>query len=203
MKTRIYLIRHGESKGNVLNIFQGWKDFDLTSNGIKQAEKLAEFMKNIDIDFFYSSSLKRAFHTASIIAQKHGMSVIKKEEFKELNCGKWHGLTRQQAEQISPEQIYNFLYDPENLSVPGGETILELQKRALKGINDLREKHLNKKICLVAHGFINKVILCSLMGKSLKKLWDFPQHNTAVNIIDFFEDESVEIVDVNNTKHLY
>ena len=155
MTNTIYLVRHGESQGNYKGFFQGWLDCRLTDEGIKQAELLASFLKDKRIKCIFSSPLIRAYETASIIAKKCKIEeIIKLEEFKELNCGRWQGLTKDQVKRIDPKQIYNFLHKPDELQIPGGESLLELQKRAMRGFNKAlffsKEKD---NICIVAHGF--------------------------------------------------
>lgn len=201
MKT-IYLIRHGESEGNSKRIFQGWLDCALTSEGRFQAELLAERLKNKGIRYFFSSPLKRAYETAEIIAKKYDeMNIIKIEKLKELNCGKWQGLTREEVKKISPKQLHNFLYNPEKLQIPGGDSIVDLQKRAIKALFEiLNYVEDDNVLCIVAHGFINKVILCTILNLPLSKVWDFPQANTGVNIIKY--DGKFDVIEINNTDHL-
>lgn len=68
---KLILIRHGESVANEQGFTQGkedeWRDTPLSKNGIKQAEKVAERLKNEEIDKIYSSDLKRAKQTAQTI----------------------------------------------------------------------------------------------------------------------------------------
>ena len=56
--TKIYFIRHGESQANAQNVFIGHTDLDLTEKGHKQAQKTAEFLKDVSVDKIYSSDLK-------------------------------------------------------------------------------------------------------------------------------------------------
>ena len=68
MKTKIFLIRHAECIGNVEMKLAGRTDFELTDKGVIQAEKIANCMKEKDLDIIYSSPLKRAKVTAEYIA---------------------------------------------------------------------------------------------------------------------------------------
>ncbi len=65
----IYLVRHGESELNKVSVHQT-EDTPLSPEGIKQANKLAERIKKLKIDFIYSSPYKRAKQTAEIISKK-------------------------------------------------------------------------------------------------------------------------------------
>ena len=87
--TKIYLIRHGESVGNLHRICLGHTDLDLTDLGHEQAKKTAEALADVDFDAVYSSDLIRAVHTAEPHALKRAKSVEKSELFRELYFGDW------------------------------------------------------------------------------------------------------------------
>ena len=61
---KLYFIRHGESLANQKDVFIGQYDFDLTEKGRKQAEMVADYLKDVKVDAIYSSDLLRAYHTA-------------------------------------------------------------------------------------------------------------------------------------------
>jgi len=76
--TEIWLVRHGETPWNVESRVQGWEDIGLNENGIEQARSLARHIKNLSdsgtrLDAIYTSDLKRAHHTASIVAESVGL----------------------------------------------------------------------------------------------------------------------------------
>ena len=81
---KLILIRHAESIGNVLGILQGQKiDLPLSKLGKTQAKKLANYLKKEKIEAIYSSDLKRAMHTAQIIAKSHKLRVIPDKRLRE------------------------------------------------------------------------------------------------------------------------
>ena len=61
---KIYLMRHGETEWNKIGKFQGQVDTPLAKEGILQAQKTSEGMKEIPFDCIFSSPLKRAYMTA-------------------------------------------------------------------------------------------------------------------------------------------
>jgi broad specificity phosphatase PhoE len=197
----IYLVRHGESEGNVKKVFQGWLDKPLTSKGIRQAQLLAEYFKGASISAFYSSSLSRAYETAKILAQAHNAQVTVINDMKELNCGEWQGLSRDQARKIDEKEMEHFLHMPSKLKIPGGETLTELRERALRGLKLVAESPIKGDAILVAHGVINKVLLCTLEERLLDYIWDYPQSNTAFNIIGY-DGSQFTVKAKNLTPHL-
>lgn len=72
----IYLVRHGETEWNIEKRLQGWQDSNLTEKGIEDANALHDHLIDIKFDAIYSSSSKRAFKTAEIIAGNRKLEVI-------------------------------------------------------------------------------------------------------------------------------
>jgi len=68
IKTRIIFVRHAEAEGNLNRVFHGWTDSSITERGHLQAQRVAQRLKDVDIDVIYSSSLKRTLQTAQYIA---------------------------------------------------------------------------------------------------------------------------------------
>ena len=67
----ILLIRHGESEWNKLNLFTGFKNVELSEQGIEEANKAGKNFKNLNLrfDVVFTSELKRAQDTAKIILE--------------------------------------------------------------------------------------------------------------------------------------
>jgi len=200
---KVYLIRHGESEGNRNKIFQGCLDYELTREGIQQAYKLAERLKFCQIQRIYSSGLARAYTTAKIIAVHHNISVNKLREFNEIDFGILQGKTRPEIEKTYPEILKAFFQYPHEVYFPEGETLNEMKTRVLKGLKRIIKENKGYSVCIVAHGIVNKVIMCTVEGKPLSKIWDYPQDNTALNILMFFKGiNSGRVIKLNDTQHL-
>jgi len=200
---KVCLVRHGESEGNRKKIFQGCLDYELTMEGIQQAYKLADRLKFCPIQRIYSSGLVRAYTTAKIIANHHNISVIKLKEFNEINFGILQGKTRHEIEKTYPEILKTFLQCPHEAYFPGGETLDDVKMRALRGLKQIIKENKGNSVCIVAHGIVNKVIMCTVEGKPLSKIWDYPQNNTALNILMFSKGiNSGRIIKLNDTQHL-
>ena len=74
--TKIILARHGETEWNVAEIFRGRIDVELNETGLKQAELLAEYLRDIKIEAVYSSPLKRALRTAQAISRYQRLEAV-------------------------------------------------------------------------------------------------------------------------------
>lgn len=92
MKRNFYFFRHGQTIGNAYGAGEGNKvDSFLTSTGLKQAKRLAEYLSDKNIDVIYSSPLKRAIKTAEIVAEYHpDVSIVIDEALIESAFGFWY-----------------------------------------------------------------------------------------------------------------
>ena len=70
---KIYLVRHGQTDWNYQKKIQGQQDVDINEQGIRQAEKLAEILKNVPFEYAVCSPLTRAHHTAEILLKYHSV----------------------------------------------------------------------------------------------------------------------------------
>ena len=93
MKTTLYLVRHGESIGNLQHRFLGHTNLDLSPRGYLQANATFEYMKGFQIDAVYSSSLMRAVNTVLPHAKHRGLEVIPMDALREVYIGIWEGLS--------------------------------------------------------------------------------------------------------------
>jgi len=108
---KLILLRHGESKWNLLNKFTGWTDVGLTENGIEEAKSAAEkiLQENILIKTIYTSILLRSSHTTEIIADV--INFNKKDiqynwRLNERHYGALQGLNKSEtAAKYSEEQV--------------------------------------------------------------------------------------------------
>lgn len=167
MKT-IILIRHGESETNLSKKFTGQLDIGLTERGIRQAELMAKYLDNYDIDVIYASSLKRAYNTAMPIKVHQGCKIIKCDDFKEINAGAWHGKTFDEIKKEFPNE--NRMFWTEDISktkIPGGESCVELYERVVKKFRDIVEDGKENTVCIVTHATPIRMIESYMSGKGI------------------------------------
>ena len=158
--TRIYLIRHGESVGNLHRICLGHTDLDLTDLGLEQAKKTADALSDIDFAAIYSSDLKRAVHTAEPHAIKRMKNVEKSELFRELYFGDWENASVLYLKEHHNEQfMIGWRQNVGTFTAPDGESVVEMADRMAKGL----------KICACAHPGEN--ILVASHAAAIRALW--------------------------------
>jgi len=186
--TRLYLIRHGQVVNHHEFRYNGHHDVDITDKGVSQMSRLAEALKDRPISAIYSSDLTRTERGAEIIGRALGLTPLSLPAFRELHLGRWEGLTKEEALELYPEDRGFSFQNLATDNIEGGETLRDLSKRVLPELSMLIEKHIGEAICLVAHGGVNRVILCHELGIRLEKFFSIEQDYGCLNIVDYFSD---------------
>ena len=194
---RLYLARHGQIYGYEKRIICGFTDNPLTDIGLMQMERLSERLRLSNINAIYSSDLQRSYRGAQIVARDHDAKISKLNELRELNFGIWEGLSLSEVKERFPEDIKKRQSDIINYKVEGGETIHDFSKRIITCFKSIINDNHEKDILILAHGGVNRIILCYLLGIEFSKLFNIEQNYGCLNIIDFFPDNN-EIVQLIN-----
>jgi 2,3-bisphosphoglycerate-dependent phosphoglycerate mutase len=155
----LVLVRHGESEWNLTNLFTGWKDVDLTENGVKEARNAGRKLKaqGIRFDVGYTSALKRAQRSLDLVLEEMGQSnipVIKNLALNERDYGDLSGLNKDDArKRWSDEQVHVWRrsYD---VAPPGGESLRDTAARVLPYyIQEILPRVLRgQRVLVTAHG---------------------------------------------------
>ena len=183
----LLLVRHGETDWNRQTRFQGKIDVPLNDNGREQARKAAEFLKNVPLDFAFSSPMQRPKETAEIILQSHSDVQLQLQDgLREIAHGLWEGKLEAEIEQEYPGELHRWRTVPAQVQMPEGENLQQVWERAVEAWQTLLESAANSKTGLVvAHDATNKVLLCHILGLAPDHFWNFRQGNGAVSVIDY------------------
>src|SRR5437773_421334 len=168
---RILFARHGETLFNVQGRWQGQSDSPLTERGLAQARELGRALSTEAIAAVYSSDLGRAMQTAVEVAALHGLTVSSDVRLREIDTG---GFTRKNWAEIDaeyPGQREIWANAPATLRMPGGETLLEAQTRALAFVAEMMPRHADQTIVIISHGGIGQAILVAAVGRTVDDLW--------------------------------
>ncbi len=151
-KTLIYLIRHGESVGNLNRICLGHTDLELTELGHTQAEKTAEALCGVNFDAICSSDLKRAYFTALPHAQMRGMSVQTSADFRELYFGDWENTSIAYLNENYNEMFtvgWRRIFG--TFTAPNGESVEHMAKRMERGLIAIASQHMGGTVLCASH----------------------------------------------------
>lgn len=155
MKTTVVLMRHGETVTNKSHILCGQTDVDLSEKGYMQAQLGGEYLNaNFKFDKIYSSDLKRAVCTATPIAEKQNLQIIKDQNLREIYCGDWECLSSEQLRSGYPEEFAVYMNDFVNCRCVNGEGGKEFIQRSIDAVNKIAKENLGKTILIATHGGI-------------------------------------------------
>jgi broad specificity phosphatase PhoE len=166
------LARHGETDWNAAEVFRGRADVALNETGLKQAELLGEYLSREKIDFIYSSPLKRAVKTAEAIAGHQALEVNIVPNLIDFDCGEWQGLSHLEVRERYPELYQDWVHLPEQVRIPGGESLEAVRNRVIPFIEDTVLRCGQGKVALVSHRVVNKVLICALLGLDISHFWN-------------------------------
>ncbi len=202
--TKIIMVRHAQGEGNLLGEFHGQHPSDLTPLGITQAECTAEFLKDYKIDVAYASDIPRAYSTAKIIAEKHGLPVTKEEGLREINGGVWECVKFDDIGVKYPEEYAVWKYDLGNCTCPGGESVRHLAERVQKTVEKLVKENAGKNILIGTHATPARVMGCVWKGLDITEIVNLKWvPNASVSICEY-DSETMEfnLVDYALCDHL-
>jgi broad specificity phosphatase PhoE len=187
---RIYLVRHGETLYRGSQSESALPGDDLTEEGYRQIEALAELLAAIEIDAIYASPLGRAQATALTIARRRAATVTTVGELCEIVPGNVMGMEIAQifaavhAFFVSPETRWDTPY-------LGGETYRALRDRAWTFFESLQRRTDWQRVVVVAHGGLNNAVIGRVLGSEGPGLVNVEQDFGCVNIIDIVDDRPV------------
>ncbi len=180
---RILLVRHGETEWNRLHRFQGRSDVPLNAEGIAQAHALAAAVRGEPIVALYSSPLARALQTARIIHAFHtGVPLVMERDLAEMDLGAFDGMEARQWAEENPEFLRIWQEDPSRVRMPGGETLEDVQARALRTLDRIcLDHHPGDCLLISGHNFLNLTLLCHAMEIPLARFRSLRQGTAALN----------------------
>lgn len=170
----IYLLRHGQSIWNFENKFTGWTDVDLNENGQKEAMNVAQIAKKLNIDYIFTSDLKRTIQTAEIIENKinnENIITIQHKDLNERHYGIFTGKNKTQIKEENGEAFVkelrrSYYYKPQD-----GESLCEVKTRVGNYFDTyIRPKAQHNNILIVAHGNSIRALLVHLKIKDEKTI---------------------------------
>lgn len=204
MKTRIIMIRHGQSVANFEGRFAGHSDFDLTDLGRKQAGLAAEYLYNSGekIDAIYSSDLLRAHNTALPFSIKYGLPINDTTGLREIFAGSWEGMAVNDIYAQYTDDFTTWRMDIARARCTDGESVTELYNRIVPFVCDLADKNRGKTLLLATHATPVRAIDCFSRGWGAELIGDVPFARNASMSIFEYEDGVITPIRVDIVDHL-
>ena len=197
-----YFLRHGETEWNVEGRFCGRTDVPLSDVGRRQARLLALRLKPLLPDTLYSSPLRRALETATLIGEVVGHEPVVDPRLTELNYGAWEGLSLEEIKRSGPAIYKAWNRDPGSLAPPQGESGVQLVERVMPFLRDAAQRHPGENVVVVCHKTVCRLLACHFMGVPLREYRQAVRvDNAALNVFEL-RDGIWHVVSLNDTSHL-
>jgi broad specificity phosphatase PhoE len=165
--TTLYVVRHGETEWNALDILQGHLNSPLTERGREQARLLGERFRHVDIDGVFSSDLVRAQRTAEIAFLERELAAVTSDLLRERNWGEWDGrpadMFREEAralieeyQQLTREEQWGFKYSDQV------ESYEEIFGRFMAFLREVAIAYPGRNIVVISHLVVMETLLIHL-----------------------------------------
>ena len=189
MKTKIYLVRNAECKGNIENILGEEKNFDITPKGYQTIEKLNEYFKDKKIYSIYSSFSTMCLETVKNISENLKIEVKKENDLREKSFGIYDGEKWEDVLKKSPSLKKYRKKKIEILGIPGQESTKQVQDRMSKIIRKIARENLGQNVLIVSHGVAIETFLRAVVGVPYSEDKErYFQKNSAINYVEYDED---------------
>jgi broad specificity phosphatase PhoE len=196
---RLYIVRHGETVGNVKKITQGWMPGKLTKLGKEQAKKLANRLAKENIDMIYCSDLNRCGETVEpFLRLKRNIPIYYVKDLRERDWGIFEGKKYETGRKWIKENKLKI-----DDKIPKGESFSDVEKRMVKFFNKIFKEHKGKNVLFVTHGGAKKILITFLLNRQHKRRHKrYHSENTALTIINLKENGKHKARLINSTRHL-
>jgi broad specificity phosphatase PhoE len=135
----------------------------------------------------FSSDLTRTIESAEIIGNK--LEIINEpiSELREINLGFWEGLTLEEIEESFPEDLVKRSEDIKDFRIINGESFSDVKERVIPKLKDIIEGNVSKRILVIAHGGVNRIIIADALGLDINNIPRLEQNYACLNIIDYYK----------------
>jgi broad specificity phosphatase PhoE len=198
---RLLLVRHGQSTWNHERRIQGQLDPPLSDEGRRQAAQLARRLAGRRFGGLYTSDLKRASETATLIGQAVGLDPEPLAGLREIFLGQWEGLRTEDLAVRFPVAWASWTEEPDWDLVPGGEGSAAFEARVGTAIDAIFKSHVEGDVVAVTHGGVIQIALHHVVGRPGRGIFPFRIQNASVSVLER-RNGRVVVSGVNDIAHL-
>jgi len=186
----LILVRPGQTRLGLEGRLEGHDDGSLTEKGERQVCDLRRFVARWSLQTMACSDLERSVATARLLREGHpsqpAIQVI--PELRDLDYGRWQGLSTEEIRERYPREWRNWLYNPFEFAPPKGETLSDLAGR-LTGVIDAVKESTEPAILLVVDEVPIQLALCMLLGIEQRTYWRFLIDPASATVVRLFHGE--------------
>jgi phosphoserine phosphatase len=205
-RTRVVLVRHGQSTYNAEKRHQGCSDRStLTEKGAQMAHQTGLFLHLLNIDAVYSSPLKRAYQTAQqmlmTLPNGDSLPLHTSDLLQEIDLPAWEGLPYQVVRERFADDYRHWKEQPHMF-----QTVLDLYERASRFWETVIPRHSDQTLLVVSHSGAIRALISTALNLAPNYYHQLQQSNCGVSILNFSSwnplAHSVQLEMMNSTVHL-
>jgi broad specificity phosphatase PhoE len=178
----------------------GWSNEDLNDVGYTQARKLSARLAGLSLVSVYTSRFKRAYTTASLIAEPHGLEVKPMDDLIEIKLGDWEGLHESEIARRWPELWQQSQLDPSGMAMPNGESFSQVAERAIRAFEAVVAANKGKQAVIVTHDIVVRILAAYVMGVPNSIYRRLEINNASLSVVRI-TDGSRQLITLNDTSH--
>lgn len=179
---KVYLLRHGETEGNVKGTFAGHTDTPLTNLGRRQAKEAHHKINHFDIDVVISSPLSRAVDTAKL---SYRLPDDLRDGLKEMSFGEFEDMTYEEITNQYPNDVTEWKEKGLYYTFPKGESVRSFYDRVVECYKEILETYEGKNLLIVAHSGVIRSILSHEISEQFEHYWKYKIDNCGLSVIEY------------------
>lgn len=182
--TTVLLIRHGQNDWVGTDRLAGrTPGVHLNEKGHEQAAELASLLADQPIAAIYSSPLVRCMETAEPLAQALGQPIVEEDGVLEVDYGEWRARSLKELSKLPEWSMVQ--HNPSTFRFPGGETLREVQSRAVATLERLHADHPNQVVAVFSHGDVIRTTVAHFMGTPLDLFQRVIVSTASISVVTF------------------
>ena len=199
----IYIVRHAQTEANKYAVIQGQSNTEITTEGLECAKAMAKSFSNKQITRIYASPIKRAFVTASLIADSCGISlneIITDERLMEIDLKPWVFKKIQKLDMSDNTSSYKtYKSNPSAFQPHSGEDLFDVKRRIWEAFADIVKKcSEDDNIVIVSHSVAIRTLLICLEEKPMDLVWSYDLKPVSVTTLQATQGV-IKIVEIGAT----
>ena len=179
----VLLIRHGLADYKPGHLYGWTPGVHLSAEGREQVKKLAERLEVVKLQAIYASPLERCSETAQAIAEGRKLEIRTVEDLGEVRYGRWTG--RSFRSLVKQPLWRTVQLVPSQARFPGGESLLEMQRRGVHAIEQIRASHKRGVVAVVSHADMIKAVVAHYLGMHLDLFQRLNVETASVTALSF------------------
>ena len=199
--TKLILVRHAQTIDNIKFILAGSIDSKISDIGRKQIKYLTNYLKDLNIDSIYTTTLSRTKETILEISKLKNIDIIELENLNEINFGDFEGMTFNDIQSLYPDEFQKIIDDGYDYKYPNGESLVNTYDRVCKEMDKIIKNSEGKTVLICSHGGTIRNIISYLITNTYENHWNFKIDNASVTTIDITDGFSV-ISKLNDTSFI-